>query len=96
MSTSTSATPTNSKETTGSPRAQILVRLAIFLVILVAMYGFLSPAFRRLRETVGDGTAPVDQGTLDRALAAPGPMIGAGIGFLGILLILWLMVLKPF
>jgi hypothetical protein len=60
------------------------------------MYGLLTPAFRRLRETVGDGTAPVDQGALDLALAKPGPMIGAGIGLVGVLLILWLMVLKPF
>jgi hypothetical protein len=66
------------------------------VVILGAMYGFMTPAFKRLRQTVGDGSTPVDQAALDQALAAPGPMIGAGIGLLGTLLILWLMVLKPF
>ncbi|MET0772594.1 MAG: DUF2269 family protein [Candidatus Limnocylindrales bacterium] len=72
------------------------VSIVLLVVILGAMYGLLTPAFKRLRETVGDGSAPVDQGALDRALAAPGPMMGAGIGLVGVLLILWLMVLKPF
>lgn len=70
--------------------------IVLLVVILAVMYGMLSPAFRRLRATVGDGTSPVDQAALDSALASPVPMIGAGIGLLGILLILWLMVLKPF
>ena len=72
------------------------VSIVLLVVILGAMYGLLTPAFKRLRETVGDGSAPVDQTALDGALAAPGPMIGAGIGLVGVLLILWLMVLKPF
>jgi hypothetical protein len=70
--------------------------IVLLVVILGAMYGFMTPAFKRLRQTVGDGSAPVDQTALDSALEAPGPMIGAGIGLLGTLLILWLMVLKPF
>jgi hypothetical protein len=72
------------------------VSIGLLVVILVVMYGMLSPTFRRLRETVGDGSAPVDQEALDRALASPAPMIGAGLGLLGVLVILWLMVLKPF
>jgi Predicted integral membrane protein (DUF2269) len=72
------------------------VSIVLLVVILGAMYGLLTPGFKRLRETVGDGSAPVDQTALDGALAAPGPMIGAGIGLVGVLLILWLMVLKPF
>jgi hypothetical protein len=70
--------------------------IVLLVVILGAMYGFMTPAIKRLRQTVGDGSTPVDQAALDQALAAPGPMIGAGIGLLGTLLILWLMVLKPF
>jgi hypothetical protein len=72
------------------------VSIGLLVVILALMYGMLTPAFKRLRQTVGDGSAPVDQGALDQALAAPGPMIGAGLGLLGIVVILWLMVLKPF
>lgn len=70
--------------------------IGLLVVILVVMYAMLTPAFKRLRETVGDGSAPVDQGALDKALAAPGPMVAAGLGLVGIVLILWLMVLKPF
>ncbi len=72
------------------------VSIVLLVVVLGVMYGMLTPAFKRLRQTVGDGSAPVDQAALDQALAAPGPMIGAGLGLLGIVLILWLMVLKPF
>jgi hypothetical protein len=72
------------------------VSIGLLVVILAVMYSMLTPAFKRLRQTVGDGSAPVDQGALDQALAAPGPMIGAGLGLLGIVVILWLMVLKPF
>lgn len=72
------------------------VSVALLVVVLGAMYGLLRPSFKRLRATVGDGSAPVDQPALDAALAAPGPMIGAGIGLLVTLVILWLMVLKPF
>jgi hypothetical protein len=72
------------------------VSIVLLVVIMGAMYGFMTPAFVRLRRLVGDGSTTVDQGELDEALAAPGPMIGAGIGLVGTLVILWLMVLKPF
>lgn len=72
------------------------VSIVLLVVILAAMYGFLTPAFGRLRQLVGDGSSPVDQAELDAALAASGPMTGAGIGLLGTIVILWLMVLKPF
>jgi hypothetical protein len=70
--------------------------IGLLVAILAVMYGMLTPSFKRLRQTVGDGSAPVDQGALDRELAAPGPMIGTGLGLVGVLVILWLMVLKPF
>lgn len=70
--------------------------IGLLVVILGVMYGMLMPAFKRLRQTVGDGSAPVDQAALDQALAARGPMMGAWLGLLGIVIILWLMVLKPF
>lgn len=72
------------------------VSIVVLVVVLGAMYGFVTPAFGRLRQTVGDGSTPVDQEALDQALAQPGGMIAAGIGLLGIIVILWLMVLKPF
>jgi hypothetical protein len=70
--------------------------IVLLVVILGAMYGMLTPAFMRLRMALGDGSAPVDQVALDRALEAPGAMAGVGIGLVGTLVIVWLMVLKPF
>jgi hypothetical protein len=60
------------------------------------MYGLMTTSFKRIRQTLGDGSTPVDEAALDQALGASGPMMGAGIGLVGILLILWLMVFKPF
>lgn len=70
--------------------------IILLVVILGAMYGMLAPAFRRVRQLVGDAGTDVDPGELDQALSQPGPMIGVGIGLLGTVVILWLMVLKPF
>lgn len=69
--------------------------IVILVVIVGAMYGFLTRAFQRMRVALGNGPASVDREALDRALEARGPMIGAGIGLLGTIVILWLMVLKP-
>jgi uncharacterized membrane protein len=76
--------------------AWLWVSIALFVVILVAMYMLMTRTYVEIRTIVGDGSAPVDTAALERALRAPAPMIGAGIGLLGTLLILWLMVLKPF
>jgi hypothetical protein len=70
--------------------------MALLVLVIVAMYALMSPAFGRLRELVGDGSSPVDEARLDQALREPGPMIGMSVGIVGIVLILWLMVLKPF
>ena len=72
------------------------VSIALLMVILGAMYGLMTTSFKRIRQTLGDGPTPVDEAALDQALGASGPMMGAGIGLVGILLILWLMVFKPF
>lgn|GEM_PF-3014415 len=68
----------------------------VHVVVLGAVYPTMSPSFGRLREVLGDGQVEVDRVELDRALSGPGPVIGAIIGLLGIVIILWLMVLKPF
>jgi hypothetical protein len=70
--------------------------VGVLVVILGAMYGLVSPTFFGIRDVLGDGSAEVDQVELDRRLASSRPMMGVGIGFLGIIVILWLMVLKPF
>jgi protein-S-isoprenylcysteine O-methyltransferase Ste14 len=70
MSTSTSATPTNSKGTTGNPRVQILVRVAVFVVILVALWGLASGRWNQVMPWVFIGTWFV-VGGLVPALAVP-------------------------
>lgn len=72
------------------------VSIVLLVVILGAMYGLMSPAFRRLRALLGDAGSSPDPAELDRALRQPGPMMGAWVGILGTVVILWLMVLKPF
>ncbi len=70
--------------------------VAVLVVIMGAMYGLVSPTFFGIRDAIGDGSTEVDQAALDRRLSSSRPMTGIGIGFLGILVILWLMVFKPF
>ncbi len=72
------------------------VSIALLVAITVAMYAFLARPFYELRARLGDDTAPVNPDELERALRAPGPMVGTGIGLVGTIVILWLMVLKPF
>jgi hypothetical protein len=80
----------------GLARGWFWMALVLLVGIMIAMYAFITPVFGRVRGIVGDGSQPVDAAALDTVLAEPRPMIGAGIGLLGILVILWLMVLKPF
>jgi hypothetical protein len=80
----------------GLARGWFWLSIVLLVAIMGAMYGFITPVFGRVRGILGDGSQPVDAAALEAALAEPRPMIGAGVGLLGILLILWLMVLKPF
>jgi hypothetical protein len=84
----------------------IWAALAVFIVVAVAMYAIATPYFRRLRIALGqpirggsrDGAPPVaapDAEIAAIAGAAPAAVLDA-VGFLGLLVILWLMVVKPF
>jgi ABC-type xylose transport system permease subunit len=78
--------------------------LVLLVLIAVAMYAIATPFFRRLREAVGvqptTGEAATSPQASDEdvaALARQTPVMPlAVIGFGGLLIILWLMVLKPF
>ena len=83
-------------EAFSSGRLWLWAAVVVLVVVLGGMYATMSPGFRRVREVLGDGTTDVDRAELDRALSTRGPLIGALIGLVGILVILWLMVLKPF
>ena len=84
----------------------IWAALGAFIVVAVAMYAIATPFFRRLRIALGqrtmgtpkDAPDPVpaaDAEILAVASAAPAVALDV-IGFGGLLVILWLMVVKPF
>lgn len=75
--------------------------LGVLVAVWAAMGAQVGPAMRRLRVAVGiPAPGKVGQpGTADEiaaALARVRPGISAAIGFVGLALLLWLMVLKPF
>jgi hypothetical protein len=87
-------------------RGWIWAALGLLVVIIVAMYAIATPFFGRLRDAVGgsaaqgrkttDGSGPASDADV-AALAARTPVVPLlGAGGIGLLLILWLMVLKPF
>jgi uncharacterized membrane protein len=89
-----------------STRAWIWVALVVFVVVAVGMYSVATPYFKRLRSALGQRVAgmpkdaPLPAPAPDReiqaiAAAAPANALNA-IGIVGLLVILWLMVVKPF
>ena len=79
--------------------AWIWVSLVLFLAIAGAMYPLASGYFRRIRTAVGkrpSGAPIASDEEIDELLASSRPLIVAAIGFGGILVITWLMIVKPF
>ncbi len=84
----------------------IWAALGVFVVVAVAMYAIATPFFRRLRTALGrrpmgtpkdapDPTPAPDAEILAVAATAPAVVLDV-VGFGGLLVILWLMVVKPF
>jgi hypothetical protein len=65
-------------------------------IVLVVMWSVASPYYKRLRELVAEGGATVDRGALAGALDSRRPEVLAVVGFVGLGVLIWLMVLKPF
>ena len=85
-------------------RGWIWAAIALLVVVIVVMYAVATPYFVRLRGAVGaptrgveaDPALPVSDEEL-AAMTAQAPAIPLiVVGFGGLLLILWLMVVKPF
>jgi hypothetical protein len=87
-------------------KAWIWTALVVFVVVSVAMYAIATPYFKRLRIALGkrtmglpkdapDPTPAPDAEVAAIAAAAPAAVLNA-VGAGGLLVILWLMVLKPF
>jgi hypothetical protein len=87
-------------------RGWIWAAIGVLVAIVIAMYLIATPYFARLRTAIGqrprdlakDAPDPVALPDSDiAALAAGAPMAQlTGIGFGGLVIILWLMVVKPF
>jgi hypothetical protein len=77
----------------------IWASLGLFLVIAAAMYPLATAYFRRLRAAVGkrpSGAPMASDEELDELLGSGRPVLIAVIGFGGLLVILWMMMFKPF
>lgn len=79
----------------------IWTALVVFVLVWATMSIFAGPAFRKARIAAGfTGPRSIDESkvseNLPQALAAIRPQIPMATGTIGLLIILWLMVLKPF
>jgi hypothetical protein len=83
------------------------VSLAVFIGVMIGMTAFGAAYLNGLRVALGlpttrqralaaDAPVPVDDAALAALLASPRPMIVAVIGIVGLAVITWLMVSKPF
>ena len=87
-------------------RAWIWVALVVFFAVAIAMYVVATPFFKRLRIALGqrvqgmakDAPDPVPAPAADIvAIAAAAPTMALNaVGGIGLVVILWLMVVKPF
>jgi hypothetical protein len=82
----------------------IWTALAILVVIMAAMYAIATPFYARMRVAAGVDTdparveraGPIGEGDLATMAASRRPIALAAIGGIGLAVILWLMVVKPF
>lgn len=79
-------------------QAWIWVAIGLFVVVIIAMYAMGTTWARRLRTisaAMAEGTEAVSRAQFDEILRSRRPFSIAGVGFAGLLLILWLMIFKP-
>jgi Predicted integral membrane protein (DUF2269) len=85
-------------------RGWIWAAIVILVVIIVAMYAMATPFYGQLRVAAGvrakdpkvDPNPAVSQADIDALAGSNRPLVLLAIGGIGLLLILWLMVIKPF
>jgi Predicted integral membrane protein (DUF2269) len=85
-------------------RGWIWAAIGILVLIMVAMYAMATPFYGQMRVAAGarakdpkvDPNPVVDQAAIDTLASSNRPAVLLAIGTIGFLLILWLMVLKPF
>jgi hypothetical protein len=87
-------------------RAWIWVAIGVLVIVVVAMYPLGSQHYAKVRRAVGlkvysdpkdaPPPAPLAPDEVAALLASPRPFVLAGLGGIGLVVILWLMVVKPF
>jgi hypothetical protein len=88
-------------------RLWLWVSLGVFVVVMTLMTMVAARFFNEVRRAVGDPTtrekelpadapAPVDDATLERLLSSQAPLRAAAIGIGGLVVITYLLVIKPF
>jgi hypothetical protein len=77
----------------------IIASIVVFVIVLVAMWAVASPYYMGLRKAVAepgaDGTPGVSPDALAAQLDTRRPEILATVGTVGLLVLVWLMVIKP-
>ena len=79
------------------PKPWVWGSVVVLVVVLIAMYAVASPYYIKIRKLLAttDGAPPIDADTLARNLDSRVPETLLGVGGLGLLVLLWLMVMKP-
>jgi plastocyanin len=79
-------------------RAWIWAAIGVLIVVSLAMYRMATPYYKRVRfvaRAMAEGSQAVTSEQFDEILRESRPVTVAGIGIVGLLVILYLMVLKP-
>jgi hypothetical protein len=87
-------------------RLWLWTALVVLVVVVGLMYGLMTTTYGKLRQALGIATQsdtkkgivlePASDEVLEALLTSSRPTIGAVLGLAGLLVIIWLMVLKPF
>ena len=87
-------------------RLWLWTSLVVLVVIVGLMYGLMTTSYGKVRQALGIPTMsdqkkgivpePAGDAELDALLTSPRPTIGAVLGLAGLVVIIWLMVVKPF
>jgi hypothetical protein len=79
--------------------AWVIASIGVFIVVLVVMWSVGSPYYMGLRKTLEergpDGSPSIDRLELARMLDTRRPDVLTAVGTIGLVLLVWLMVIKP-
>jgi predicted integral membrane protein DUF2269 len=77
----------------------VIASIAVFILVLVVMWSVASPYYMGLRKALEergpDGGPSIDRSDLARMLDTRRPDILTAVGTIGLVLLVWLMVIKP-